>query len=60
VIVQLIGEDDENAPVEFHITKNRHAPKKGHITNLVRDAKRGGMWFNESDREEWQDDSGEL
>jgi hypothetical protein len=36
-------EDDEE-PIEFHILKNRHGPKHGHIINLERDSKRDWLF----------------
>lgn len=44
-------EDDENAPIEFHVGKNRHSKRKGHIINLERDKKKV-FWFNEVEVEE--------
>jgi len=38
-------EDDE--PIEFHILKNRHGKKHGHIINLERDPKKE-WWFREA------------
>lgn len=56
VIVHLIGDiEKENAPVEFHITKNRHGKRKGHIINLMRDPERE-LWFNEVEKEEFKDE----
>ena len=46
--IQLLQPDDsdEEDPVEVHIVKNRHGPKKGHVINLVRDKERA-FWLNE-------------
>ena len=47
--VVLTGEPDaEDEPVEFHIVKNRHGKKKGHILDIVRDEKKV-FWFNEEE-----------
>jgi hypothetical protein len=53
IVVHLIGEPDEDAPIEFHVMKNRHGKRKGHIINLKRDAQRE-LWFNEAEREEFE------
>ncbi len=43
----LVGDpEEEDEPVEFHIVKNRHSKRKGHITDLERDEKKT-FWFNE-------------
>ena len=46
--IQLLQNEDsdEEDPVEVHVVKNRHGPKKGHIINLVRDKERA-FWLNE-------------
>lgn len=37
--------EDEEEPIEFHILKNRHGPKHGHITNLERDPKKDWLFL---------------
>jgi hypothetical protein len=52
---QLISSEDgdpRDAPVEFHIVKNRHRPDKGHIATLWRDDKKS-FWFTEH-ADEWE------
>lgn len=48
--VQLIQEEDadESDPVQFHIVKNRHGKRKGHVADLERDTKRI-FWFTEEE-----------
>lgn len=45
---QLLQEEDadEDDPVHFHIVKNRHGVKKGHVIDLERDEDKE-FWFNE-------------
>lgn len=55
--VQFLGDpEDEEAPIEVHVVKNRHRRQRGHICNLVRDSERV-FWFREVDagEEEWTD-----
>lgn len=46
--------EDPEAPIEFHIVKNRHGPRHGLITLLDRDKKKI-FWFNELDQIEGED-----
>ena len=39
--------EEEDEPIEFHIVKNRHSKKKGHLLDLERDDKKV-FWFNET------------
>jgi hypothetical protein len=45
--VQLVECEDADDEVEFHIVKNRHGSKKGHVINLQRDPKKI-FWFKET------------
>ena len=51
VCIQLLECKDDETEIEFHLVKNRHGERKGHIINLERDTKKI-FWFNESSADE--------